>query len=87
MSGPVTPAMLSDQQKKALGLVARPARMYRIQGGYGHHPWRITLAVASSLTAIGLVKIDRTTGPHPFPVLTGSGRTLLAVIEERRRRA
>lgn len=83
---PVLPNMLSSTQRKALALIAS-RRLHRMVGGWGVKPYRVSLDVVNSLIGLSLVRIDRFSDRHPFPVLTGAGRDLLDVIEARRRRA
>lgn len=79
------PRDLSSQQRRALALLASGARLYRLQGGWGRAPSRVSLDVAMSLQARGLVRVDRS-GINPQLVLTGAGQTIQAVIEVRRER-
>lgn len=78
------PKLLSAKQRKALGLMAQ-GRMYRAKGNrYGHHPMSATLDVVNSLVSLGLARIERHNGRLPYPLLTGAGRAVLDVIEQRR---
>ncbi|MCW5697942.1 MAG: hypothetical protein KIS96_14575 [Bauldia sp.] len=87
MIAAINPKMLSRQQLRALDILGAGHRLYRRRGYWGDSPHRVSLDVAGSLQGLGLTRIDRTTGPHPFPVLTGAGRDVFAVIEQRRQRA
>lgn len=84
--GVVDPSVLKAAQKKALALAARPGcRLYRRAGFWGRYPERVTLATATELCSIGLLRIDRT-GRDLELVITGAGGQTLAVLEQRKAR-
>lgn len=79
------PKLLSARQRKALDLMSR-GRMYRAAGNrFGHHPNVAGHDVVMSLVTLGLARIERHAGRAPYPLLTGAGRAVLDVIEQRRR--
>lgn len=79
----IDPAALSTAQKRGLALLAAPGiRLYRNRGKWGVTGRSITLDVAASLSALGLVRIDRT-GREAQLVLTHAGQQLQAVREAR----
>lgn len=78
------PKLLSPRQRKALDLMSR-MRLYRgANKRYGRHPSMVGADIVMSLVGLGLARIERNTGPQPYPLLTGAGRTVLDVIEQRR---
>jgi hypothetical protein len=84
--GIIDPSTLTAAQKKALFLAARPGcRLFRRAGFWGRYPERVTLATATELCSIGLLRIDRT-GREFELVITGAGGQTLAVLEQRQAR-
>lgn len=79
--------LLSTKQRRALLLCGLPQRLYRQSGNrYGRHPSVVAYDTVIEMVGLGLFRIDRNTGPHPFPVLTGAGRQVRAVLMERKRK-
>lgn len=81
----VLPAELTPYQKRCLRLV-HDYRLFRRSGGWvAGFGGRVSLAVASQLAGMNLVRIDRT-GRNPQLVLTGAGKNLHDVVALRRER-
>lgn len=80
---------LSRQQRAALRLGVMPGiRLFRTRGGWGRTPHRVSLDVAASLGALGLMRVSHALR-DPQLVITGHGKIVEAVLTERstRRRA
>lgn len=86
MTGIIDPTDLTQGQRDALRL-ADSARLFRRPHGWNAAGAgrRITLATGKALIRLGLAREDRT-GAHPRLVVTGAGRNVLAVIEQRQTR-
>lgn len=75
------PKTLSATEKKALKLAAT-ARLYRVRNGWqGRGVPRVSLATATSLQVKGLVA--PTIQGAQLLAVTGAGRTVLAVMDQR----
>lgn len=75
------PSTFSAQQRRALRTVKKH-HCFRRPGGYGRSPNSVSLDVASSMIARGLMRQDYS-GRSPALVLTGMGENVLAVMESR----
>lgn len=88
MTAPIPPAAqaaehLSRQQRAALTLGVRPGiRLFRTRGGWGRLPHRVSLDVAASLVALGLMRVSYALR-DPQLVITGNGKIVQAVLESR----
>lgn len=79
------PKQLSSHERNALDLIGR-MRLYRtVRNRYGQAPNSLGHHMVIRLVALGLVRVERGRGRYPYPVLTGSGRVVLDVIEQRRK--
>lgn len=81
----LTPRDLTAAERRCVELLAAGRRLPRVRGGWGFAPDRVTLAVASRLTARGIVRRDFT-GRNARLVLTYAGKVLAAIVAARAER-
>jgi hypothetical protein len=75
------PSTLSQKQRRALRTV-KAYKCFRRAGGYGRTPNSVSLDVANSMIALGLLRRDLA-GHTPELVLTGAGLTIHGIMEQR----
>ena len=76
------PSALAPQYRRGLRLIAENDKLYRRAGGYGKTPDGVSLDVVQTLIGLGAVTIVYANGGSR-PALTGHGRTLYDVLQQR----
>lgn len=79
-------SMLTDAERRALRTLDTYACWQQANGAWGRQPQQITRRLGRQLTNLGIARVDRVAGRAQL-LLTGLGRQLVAVLQQRRRAA